>query len=419
MRFAWLLLSGILLASCELAIKDSANKAPAKITPTTGVFTSQEEAVYEERFAEMIKAFSSGKFTTNYDTEISFGEKLKEIPLPRGEAKKISSDVISELMQYAEVQNSDSFMIFENGHVVSERFFGEKNRESLINSKSLSKPLGVIAIGRAIKLGFIESLDQPVSDFIIEWKGTDKEKIKIRHLLDMRSGLLAQNRARGIENVLNRAYLHPRHDEVIIHEYPLINPPASRYDYSNANAELVAVIINRATSQTYSDWIANEVFSLIGAKAGTVWMNRAGGTAHSGCCMALPSETYLKLGVLVLQKGMWDGKELLPPGFVDTMLTATPQNIYAGMGVYLGKNYIKERGAANPDGKAGFRGGTLHSEPYIDKDIALFDGNGNQVVYIMPSRDLVIMRLGGRPRSEQPWDNAYIPNTVSRALDAQ
>ena len=413
MRFALLLLSGVLLAACEPAIK-----APAEITPTTGEFSNQEEAVYEERFAEMIKAFSSGKLTTNYDTEILFGQQLKDTPLPRGEAKKLSPDVISELMQYAEDQNSDSFMIVENGKVISERFFGEKTKESLINSKSLSKPLGVIAIGRAIKLGFIDSLDQPVSDFIIEWKGTDKETIKIRHLLDMRSGLLAQNRAQGVENVLNRAYLHPRHEEVIIHEYPLVNSPGERYDYSNANAELVAVIIKRATSQTYSDWIASEVLSLIGAKAGTVWMNRTGGTAHSGCCMGLPSETYLKLGVLVLQKGMWNGQALLTPDFVNAMLTATPQNIYSGMGVYLGKDYIKVRGAANPDGKAGFTGGTLHGEPYIDKDIALFDGNGNQVVYIMPSRDLVIMRLGVRPPKTTPWDNSFIPNLVSRSLDA-
>ena len=132
--------------------------------------------------------------------------------------------------------------------------------------------------------------------------------------------------------------------------------------------------------------------------------------------MGLPSETYLKLGALVLQKGVWGKQELLSSTFVDEMLTTTPQNIYAAMGVYRGKHYHKERGAANPDGKSGF-GGTLHSEPYIDKDIALFDGNGNQVVYIIPSRNIVIMRLGPRPRHNVPWDNAFIPNAVSRHLD--
>jgi len=410
-RKAMLMISALALASCE-----ASTKPPAEIMPSNGIFSEAEEAVYEQRFAEMVKAFASGQLTTNYDTEVEFGQDLVERPLPRGEAQELSSEIIEELVKYAGDQNSDSFMIFENGRVVSESYFGDVTRESLMNSKSLAKPLGVIAIGRALKLGFIDSLDQPVSDFIIEWKGTDKESIKIRHLLDMRSGLLAQEHASGIENVLNRAYLHPRHEEVIIHEYPLVNTPGSRYDYSNANSELVAVIIKRATSKSYADWLAEEVLSPIGAQGGTVWMNRAGGTAHAGCCMGLPSETYLKLGALILQKGVWGKQELLSSTFVEEMLTTTPQNIYAAMGIYRGKHFHKERGAANPDGKSGF-GGTFHSEPYIDEDIALFDGNGNQVVYIMPSRNIAIMRLGPRPRHTMPWDNAFIPNTVSRHLD--
>lgn len=412
MRKGLLMISGLLLIGCGSNLEK-----PVEIIPTQGVFSDAEEAVYQDRYAELVKAFASGKSTTNYDNETRFGQDLVESALPRGDAQGLSSDIVDELVQYAKVQNSDSFMIVEDGRVISEDYFGDITGQTLMNSKSLAKPLGVIAIGRAIKLGFIDSLDQLASDFIIEWKGTDKESIKIRHLLDMRSGLLAQNRARGVENVLNRAYLHPRHDEVIIHEYPLVNPPASRYDYSNANAELVAVIIKRATSKSYADWLAKEVLSPLGSRGGKIWMNRDGGTAHSGCCIGLPSETYLKLGVLLLQRGVWANRELLTSEFIDEMLTATPQNPYSGMGLYLGKNYIQKRGASNPDGKAGFSDGTLHSEPYIDKDIVLFDGNGNQVVYIMPSRKIVIMRLGATPKSETPWDNAFIPNTVSSHLD--
>lgn len=413
MRFNGWVLFAFLLVGC-----DAAKNKPIEIIPTTGEFSAEEEAIYEKRHADLVKAFSLGKETATYDTEVPFGQNLVEIPLPRAEAKTLSSEPLSELIGYAKNQQSKSFMIVENGRVISESYFGQVNRDSLINSKSLAKPLGVIAIGRAIKLGFIESLDQPISDFIVEWQGTDKETIKIRHILDMRSGFIPQKYTKETETILNRAYLHPRHDEVIIHDYPTAYAPGVRYDYSNANSELVAVIIKRATSQAYADWLSNEVLSPIGARGGKIWMNRFGGTAHSGCCIGLPSEAYLKLGLLVLEKGMWGEEELLSSEFVDEMLTTTPQNIYAGMGVYLGKNYIKERGASNPDGKSGFAG-TLHSEPYIDKDIALFDGNGNQVVYIMPSRDLIIMRLGNRPQNEEPWDNAYIPNLVSRFLDAQ
>ncbi len=404
----------LVLAGCGVA-SDSKSNRDTQIIATTGVFTDIEEAAYQTRFENMLKAFASGKTTTDYDTEIIFGHNLKVKPLPRSETQDLSPQLLTRLTGYASDYNSDSFMIAQNGHVVSETYFNDVDANTLMNAKSLAKPLGVIAVGRAIKLGFIQSLDQPASDFIIEWKGTDRETIKIKQLLDMTSGLLPQGRATTAENVLNRAYLHPRHEEVIIHEYPLVNVPGARYDYSNANAELVAVIIKRATSQTYPDWLANEVLSPLSAEGGKIWINREGGTAHSGCCVGLTSETFLKLGMLILQKGQWDGREILKPDFVSQMLTPTSQNKYAGMGIYLGRDYKKNRGPGNPNEK-GF-GDTLHSEPYVDKDIALFDGNGNQVVYIMPSRNIVIMRLGPRPRNEAPWDNAFIPNSVSLELD--
>lgn len=416
MRGICILTIGALLLGCS-----AQEKTPAKhsgISPSSGEFTQAEEAQYTARFEDMVKAFQSGQATATYDTEIMFGQNLKAVPLKRGQSKSINQDVIDELTGYAEKNGSDSFIIFEKDQIISESYFGDITSASLINSKSLAKPLGTIAIGRAMKMGFIESLDQSASDFIVEWKGTDKEQILLRHLLQMRSGLLPQAYAPKVEDVLNRAYLHPRHIEVIIHEYPLVDKPGSRYEYSNANSELVSIIIERATSTPYQDWIEKEVLAPLGASGGKVWMNRQGGKAHSGCCIGLTSETYLKLGIVILQDGVWKGEPFVSKAFVKDMLTSTPENIHSGMGVYLGRDYNKNRGAANPDNKSGF-GGTLHSEPYIDKDLALFDGNGNQVVYIMPSRDVVAMRLGPTPKSDKPWDNAYIPNVISRALDNQ
>ena len=404
---------GLMAAVSLLACQPS--QGVPEITPTTGVFSADAEAFYLKRYDVLLEAFKSGKLTTDYDTETILGEGLVAKPLPRG-ASALETDVLSELKNYVEAQGgAQSFMMYEDGKIVSEQYFGDASADSLVVAKSLAKPLGVIATGRAIEAGYIDSLDQSVSDFIVEWKETDKAAIKIRHLLDMRTGLLPQGRATGPQDVLNRAYLHPHHDEVIIHEYPLIDVPGTRYGYSNANSELVAVVLSRATGQSYQDWLASEVLAPLGASGGKIWLNREAGMAHSGCCAKLPSETFLKLAIVVLNDGQWEGKTFLPASFIKEVTTPTAQNPYAGMGIYLGKQYKEYRGAANPDGKdftAAF-----HSEPYLDEDIALFDGNGNQVVYILPSRNIVIARLGGRPTAKEPWDNAYLPNTVITALE--
>lgn len=384
----------------------------AEITPTMGQFSASDERFYAQRFAAFVAAIQGGSTTAIYDSTVSFGTDLISQPLNR-EASSLPDDVLEALTDYAEINTSAVFMIYENGAITTERYFGDTSHDTLINSKSLAKPLGTIAVGRAIKKGFIESLDQKASDFIVEWKDTPKDAVLIRHLLDMRSGLLPQGFSLDAEDVLNRAYLHGRHSEVIIHEYPLIHVPGERYDYSNANAELVGLILERATGMKYRDWIGAEILALIGAPGGSIWMNREGGEAHSGCCVQLTAESYMKLAILVLNDGVWDEDILLDKSFVGDMRAPTPQNKYAGIGVYLGKHFKSDRGAGNPDDST--FGATFHSEPYVDEDMILFDGNGNQVLYIMPSRGIVAMRLGGNPPKDPSWDNSYIPNLIARA----
>lgn len=386
-----------------------------EIVPTTGEFSEAEEAFYLKRYETLVQAFKAEADTTTYDTEIKFGETLTPRALKRGEPVTLKSEVLGELVDYAQAAGSDSFIAYEDGRVVSEHYFGDVNKQSFINSKSLAKPLGVIAMGRAIEAGYVDNLDQSVADFIVEWQGTGKANITINHVLSMRTGLLPQGAAFKPDNVLNRAYLHPRHDEVIIHEYPLVNIPGERYDYSNANSELVSVIIARATGMPYQDWLVEQVLKPLGMAGGKVWLNREGGVAHSGCCIGLPSESYLKLAVLILNKGQWDGEAYLSADYITKVTTPSAQNKYAGMALYVGSHYKKYRGAANPD--LDVLNGSFHSEPYVDKDLLLFDGNGSQVAYIMPSRNIILMRLGSTPAKGFKWDNAFMPNLVARSLE--
>ncbi|MFD2137213.1 serine hydrolase domain-containing protein [Novosphingobium resinovorum] len=187
----------------------------------------------------------------------------------------------------------------------------------------------------------------------------------------------------------------------------------NRYEYSNANGELVAPLIERATGIPFEQWIAREVLAPIGARGGRIWMNRPDGTPHSGCCALLPAESYLRLGILLVRDGVWEGRRLLPEGFVKAMVTPTEQNPHAGLGGYIGSPYVEWRGT-NPQVPFGR---SYHSAPYAAADLFLFDGNGNQVVYIVPSHQLVILRTGERPPAKPVWDNAMLPNIVLEAID--
>ena len=375
---------------------------------------NEEHALYLQRYDALRDIFQTGKLGDLYDPLGVIHGADEPTALPRAKNDLISPATVKTAIDYAEARNSAAFWIIKDGAVIVEEYFKGTTPETLLISRSLSKPLGVLSVGRAIERGHINGLDQSASDFITEWKGTPKQAITIRHLLDMRSGLARQERGSGPDSVMLKAYLHPRHDEIIINDYPLVTEPGTDYGYANANSELIAPIIERATGKTFEHWLAREILAPLAAPGGKIWLNREGGTAHSGCCAKLPMESWAKIALFVLNDGVWNGRSLLPPDFVGEMKTPTPQNPFAGMGLYLGADYIEQRGAGNPSRSN--MPTTYHSEPYASPDLFLFDGNANQVIYFIPLEDLIIIRLGDAPPEDAPWDNAYLPNLILRDL---
>ncbi|MFO1427780.1 MAG: serine hydrolase [Steroidobacteraceae bacterium] len=354
-------------------------------------------------------------------------EPLERVPgapraraLPHAEpaAAGIDPAALDRARAYAERNRSLALMVWSAGRVVEESYFRGADATTTFPSRSLAKPLGAVAVGRAIALGRLRSLDQPVADFLPEWRGDPRRaRIRVRHLLDMRSGLLPQAASMQVDDILNRAYLHPRHDEILVRDYPLVDEPGTRFEYSNANAELVALLIERATGRRYAEFVSSEVLAPIGAPGGDIWVDRPGGLAHSGCCVMLPAQAWLRLGILLLQDGTWQGRRLLPEGYVRAMRIGTAQNPWYGLGVYPASLYNPRRGFANPEREPPARR-VLHGEPYLADDLFMFDGNANQVVYVVPSAQLVILRVGDAPprSAAGEWDNSALPNTILRGL---
>ena len=374
------------------------------------------DAIYMDRFEAQAERRRQGlQGISAYDPlePVAGAEQVEALPLNPA----VSANMLQALQasrRYTSERNSSALLVWHSGALIEASYFGATTKDTLINAKSLAKPLGAIAIGTAIARGHIRSLDQSAADFFEEWQGSEKELITIRHLLGMRSGLLPQGFVSDPAHILNRVYLHPKHDDLLIGDYPLVDTPSTTYEYSNANGELIGPLIERATGQTYQDWVSQQVLKPMGASGGDIWVNRQGGTAHSGCCILLPAETYVRLAVLLLEDGVIGQSRLLPAGFVKEMRTVDSLNPHAGLAVFEGHPFAELRGSFNPETVPNQE--TFHSEPYATDDIFLFDGNGNQVIYIMPELDLVVARLGGTPPAETGWDNAFLPNAMIRGL---
>lgn len=379
--------------------------AVAAVPPTAPL-----DPVYLERLAEVLA--NRGELKAYSPLEAVPGAPRPTV-FPAATRPAIDPGALEAAQGYAAANRSNAFIVWRDGKIEAEHYFGGATADTPIVSKSLAKPMTALAVGRAIALGKIRSLDQAVADFIPEWRGTAKAAMKVRHLLDMRSGLLAQGFDAQPDNPWSRAYLDPDHTGYIVASYPLTDPPGSAYQYANAPSELVALVIERATGRRYAEFVGNELLKPIGAPGGQVWVNRRGGVAHSGCCMLLPPRAWLNLAVLVMQDGVWRGRRLLPKGYVAAMRTPTAQNPYYGVGLWVAGRYTVRRGFANP---ALPLPKVLHSEPYLARDLVLFDGNSNQTVYIVPSARLIVLRSGDSPPKAPEWDNAFLPNTLLRGM---
>ena len=403
-----------MLGVCGSRLFAAVVAALALLLPGAGVANAQQAddaRIYQERFERFMR--DPANFAYEPIEPVAGAPRYRPIPLVRPGAGRLPAEPVEQAVRYAEANRSTALIVWRDDRLEVERYFGATQADTLLPSKSLSKPLTAIAVGRAIALGHIRSLDQPVADFITEWRGTDRASMRIRHLLDMRSGLLDQGFSPDPQHPWNQAYLGLDHGQYIVDHYPLTHPPGTRFGYANAPSELVALVIERATGRRYADFIGREVLGPIGARGGQIWIDRPGGLAHSGCCLMLPAQDWLRMAVLLINDGRVGHRRLLPRGYVAEMRRGTEENPHYGLGIWRGSPWQERRGFGAP-GAPGPQ--VLHSAPYRDPDLYLFDGNSNQTVYVSPANRMIILRMGATPPQNPEWDNSYLPNLLIDGL---
>jgi CubicO group peptidase (beta-lactamase class C family) len=338
--------------------------------------------------------------------------------LPVAATPVVSAAALAAADAYAQETKSQGLVVWQGGAIQAAKFYGGFRPDELIASKSMAKMVVGIVIGRAIALGHIKSLDQPVSDFITEWQGTDKEGPTIRQFLQNSSGIsrFSYNDFKPWSQTM-REYLSDRHEEILINETKRDYEPGTEYDYSMITSDVLALVIERATGMRYAEFLGKELLAPIGAAGGTVYVNRPGGLAHSGCCLMLPAESFVRIGALMARDGVWEGQRLLPDGWVKETVTPSPANPKWGLHMWIGSPCVK-RLRWFPERSQPV--GVLHSECYLADDLFLFDGSGNQAMWIVPSKDLVVLRFGPpptrRPGEPGEFDNSRLPNTIMRGM---
>jgi CubicO group peptidase (beta-lactamase class C family) len=388
----------------------------AALVIAAGIFYGSNR-VYWDRYIEVAAKGGSGDTDMYEPTEPVAGAHTGYIAVAPPEERTIPENVLTEARAYAEKNRTSSLLIWHKGKLQSESYWGG-DRDTPVNSRSLHKMLGGLVIGAAFQKGYLRSLDDSLDYYIPALANTPKGKITIRNVLQMSSGLMWFGPG-GPYSVSSRRYIDPHWDKILLNDVPMEFTPGSAYDYSDMTADLMPHIIEGATKKRYADFLSEAVLKPIGAAGGSIWVNRPGGMPHGGCCLMLPPETWLRIGMMVLSNGQVGDEQILPDWWTTEMRKPSANNPHFGLMTWLGQPYTQRRLFHRPNSPANQnpRPGAYHSEPYLAEDLFLFDGMNGQIVYLVPSQELIIVRTGLRPPPGLPeWDNAKLPNMILRGL---
>ncbi|WP_162054988.1 serine hydrolase domain-containing protein [Pontibacter pamirensis] len=308
---------------------------------------------------------------------------------------KLSSPAELELLH--EELRSVAFLIVQHDSILYERYWDGYSDESLSNSFSMAKSIVSMLVGIAIKEGKIESVEQPVGDFLPEFREGDKAKIRIRHLLWMSSGLNWDESYINPFSMTTESY-YGTNLRKVIDRLEAVEVPGRQYTYKSGDTQVLGFVLQAATGKSLSAFAEEKLWKPIGAAHDAEWsVDTPEGIEKAYCCFFSNARDFARLGRLYLHNGRWNEDTLVPPAYVAASLRP---------------NGLPK---AKDGKKVDFYGYHWWLMPdYKGQDVFYARGILGQYIIVIPEKDLVIVRLG--KERDEVVDNH--PNDVRVIIDA-
>jgi hypothetical protein len=327
-------------------------------------------------------------------------------PLARRASQCLAGERLEPLLALLKANGSRSFMVWRDGAVEAEWYAGDFAPDLRLESASMHKSVLALAVGAAIERGHITSVAQPVGTWLTEWRNDPRGAITLEQLLTMSSGLAPYPFDLKPNTPSHRFTFGTELEEVPL-GLQLMGRPGETFNYSSAVSQLVALVLERATGQRYAEFVSEVIWQSLGAHDAFVSLDRPNGHARASASFLARPEDWLRLGRLIMDEGRYDGRRVLPKAWIRQMTAPSTTNPNYGYQIWRGSPWQPQRryNSANP-------AFVPAAEPFAADDVFYFDGAGAQRVYIIPSRKMVILRMG---KADAAWDDSKLPNLVLNA----
>lgn len=234
-------------------------------------------------------------------------------PLPPGPPLKLPLD----LEAFMAAQRSAAVLIVHDGKLRLERYGLGFDAAGRWTSFSVAKSITSTLVGAAIRDGHIRSMDDNVSTYIPQLKGSAYDAVSIRQLLTMTSGVRWIEDYGDPDSDVNRFNAHKPEAGVdalvsYLRGLPREAPAGTRWNYSTGETNLVGILVSHATKKPLSDYLSEKVWVPAGMEQKATWLLSRTGQEISGCCIQAAARDYARFGLFIL-----DGAErIVPPGWL-------------------------------------------------------------------------------------------------------
>jgi CubicO group peptidase (beta-lactamase class C family) len=340
-------------------------------------------------------------------------------PVATIESVGLSSETLCPMVKWLsdwKEGNVHSVLVVRHGKLVFEHYFagtdenlgkqvGEVNfgPETRHDARSMTKSVTDLLVGIAIDRGWIKSIDASVFSFFPQYadlRTPEKDRISLRHLLTMSSGLEWHE--------FDTPYTSDTNSEIAMDnakdpyryalEQPVVAPPGRLWNYNSGSTELLGAILRKATGKPLDQLARTLLFEPLGI-TDVEWYKYAQGNPSAAAGLRLRPRDLAKIGQLVLQRGAWNGKQVVSAGWIDASTTPQIQGFlvfFYGYQFWLGRSLVDKHVV----------------------DWAAAWGLGGQRVFIVPDLDLVVVVTAGLYRSDMQAQvplkilNQYVLNAV-------
>ena len=314
-----------------------------------------------------------------------------EWPVCTPEEQNLDPELVAELYYNAsQLETIYSLLVFKNGYLVAEDYFngGAPDKQSKI--QSVTKSITSALVGIAIEEGCFESVNQKMMNFFPELKSqiTDprKNEISIQQMLQMRAGYPWEESTPEFMELLFSGF----HNDTLVH-VPLVRDPGSDSEYSNLTSHILGMIIARACGTDLKSFAIEHLFGPLGIEPG-FWQQDWDGNYLGFADLDLSSTDLAKFGLLYLNEGKLNGKQIVPAKWVDESLQ-----------IYSKKTWKFRVGRNWGDNGYGYQWWSIKAGNYRYN---MAWGHGGQQIILIDELDLMVVLLADAlyaRHGDEPW----------------